>query len=217
MKNLIIIGAGGFGKEMFEYINHDIKNGFLKDIKIKGFLDSSEESFKRANIPTNFLGSEDDYEIQNNDTFLVAIGSVSVSSKVYEKLEKRGANFFTYIHSTAIVANSAKIGKGVIICPYCIVNAQATIKDYSDLNIFSSVGHDSKLGKGCILSPYVTLNGNVIIGDNVFIGTKSAVLLGSSIGNKCIISANTTVKGVIKDNFMIKDKISQIQVKNRLI
>ena len=217
MKKILIIGAGGFGKELYGYISQDIQNDILKDIEIKGFLDISEKSFQKLNIETSFLGSEDTYEIEEEDYFLIAIGVTSIRKNVYENMLKRGAKFYTYIHSTAIIDSSATIGCGSIICPFSIVNSQSKIGKNCALNIYSSVGHDSSVGSHSILSPYASLNGDVQTGDNLFMGTRSTILLGSILGLNCIVSAHSVVKGKIGDNYMFKDKVSQIKIKNRLI
>ena len=217
MKNIIIVGAGGFAKELYNYIITDIEKKVLNNYLIKGFLDVNEEAFINMKVDSIYLGDENSYQIGNNDEFIVAIGNIKLREKIIKKLKNLNAKFFTYIHNSVIVANNAIIGEGVIVCPNSIIQANAVVMDYCVINIFSSIGHDSKIGENSILSPYCTLNGNVSTGCNLFMGTRSTILLGIKVGNSCTISAHTALKNDISDGIIVQDKPNQIQVKNRLI
>ena len=58
------------------------------------------------------------------------------------------------IHSTAIISSNAKIGKNVIIGPYCIVNSGVTIGDGCKLiaNVF--MDGNTTIGNNCIFYPF---------------------------------------------------------------
>ncbi len=199
VNNIIIVGAGGFAKEIFGYIQGEINNGLLTHYQVKGFLDISAEAFEEMNVDSEYFGSEDDYCIQENDVFLVAIGNIELKEIIINKLLAKNAKLMTYTHSSAIVDQDSKIGKGVIICPFCIINSQAHIDDYCMLNIYSSVAHDSMLGKYSILSPYATLNGNVSTGEKLFMGTRGSILPGLKIGMSCVVAAGTVVAKDMED------------------
>ncbi len=193
MNQLIIVGAGGFAKELHGYISQDIKNNFIKNAEIKGFLDISEESFLKMKINSSYLGNEETYSIEEDDHFIIAIGNIKLKEKIIQKLEKKNASFFSYIHSSVFFDDSSNIGQGVIICPFCMVNAQSIIGDFTLMNIYTSVAHDAYIGRNSILSPYATVNGNVKTGKNLFMATRTTILPGIEVGENCIISAGTIV------------------------
>ena len=198
MKKIILIGAGGLAKEIYGYIQEDIKHGLIQDLVIKGFLAPSKESFESLNIESNYLGHENDYQIELNDFFVLAIGDVLVREQVLARLEKKNARFFTYIHSSVFIDSSASIGKGVVICPFSAVNAQSVVGDFTLMNIFSSIAHDSEVGSNSILSPYATLNGGVKAGDGLFMATKSMILPNLVVEENCTISAGVVVSKRMK-------------------
>ncbi len=219
MKNVIIIGASGFGKEIYSYIQDDISKGFFKDSFFKGFIDDNEENFNSLQLKdvVAFLGSTDKYKYDQNDYVIVAIGNIGIRNKIINKLELANVKFYNYIHNSVLIAFDSMIEKGIIICPNSIIQSNSVLEAHCVLNIYTSVGHDSRLGKGSVLSPYCTLNGNVHTGDHLFMGTRSSILLNSNIGNNCTISAHTNVSGTVEDAMIIKDMKTQKQVKNRLI
>ena len=200
MYNIIIVGAGGFGREVYLWA----KDSFPKDqYTIKGFLDDNPRILDNYNININIIGNLDNYEIKNQDRFLFAVGDIDIKKSLIVRLKRRGAKFLTLIHPGAIVANTAKIGEGAIICPFCLVSDNVLLEDFVMMNVYSSCGHDVKVGSYSILSPYATLNGFVILEDEVFLGTHATVIPYKKVGCKSKISANSVVMRDVPANKMV--------------
>jgi acyl-[acyl carrier protein]--UDP-N-acetylglucosamine O-acyltransferase len=102
-----------------------------------------------------------------------------------------------------MVANTAKIGEGIIICPFCFVSNNAQLDDFVLMNAYSSCGHDTKVGKYCILSPYATLNGFVVLEDEVFLGTHATVTAYKKVGYQSKVSANSVVMRDVPPNRIV--------------
>ncbi len=68
MKNLVIIGAGGFAREVFDLANYCFGND--PDFKIKGFLSDGPSSIESLGYPP-VLGKVADYIIQKDDVFFL--------------------------------------------------------------------------------------------------------------------------------------------------
>ena len=200
MYNIIIVGAGGFGREVYLWA----KDSFSKDqYRIKGFLDDNPKILNNYNMDVDIIGNLDNYEVENQDRFLFAISDIDIKKLLIVKLKKKGAKFLTLIHPTSIVANTVKIGQGVIICPFVIVTDHAQLGDFVMMNIYSSCGHDVKVGNYCILSPYATLNGFVVLENEVFLGTHTTVIPYKKIGHKSKISANSVVMRDVPPNKIV--------------
>ena len=198
--NIIIVGAGGFGREVYLWA----KDSFSQDqYKIKGFLDDNPRILDNYDMNVGIIGNLNSHEIKNQDRFIFAIGDIDIKKRLIIKMKKRGAKFLTLIHPTAIMANTTKIGEGVIICPFCLVSDNVLLEDFVMLNIYSSCGHDAKVGSYCILSPYATLNGFVILEDEVFLGTHTTVTPYKRVGYKSKISANSVVMRDVPPNKIV--------------
>jgi sugar O-acyltransferase (sialic acid O-acetyltransferase NeuD family) len=200
MYDIIIIGAGGFGREVYLWA----KDSFSKDqYRIKGFLDDNPRILDNYDTDVGIIGNLNSYEIKNQDRFLFAIGDIDVKKRLIIKMKKRGAKFLTLVHPTAIMANTTKIGEGVIICPFCLVSDNVLLEDFVMMNVYSSCGHDAKVGRYSILSPYATLNGFVILEDEVFLGTHTTVIPYKRVGCKSKISANSVVMRDVATNKIV--------------
>ncbi|MCA9215552.1 MAG: acetyltransferase [Planctomycetales bacterium] len=186
--NLVIVGAGGFGRELYEMLwaafspaKHDFK----------GFLAQSDQSLNDAGLDVPFLGDPLEYNPEPDDRFLMAIGYMDARRTLYESLTSRGGTFASFVHPKALVASTAEIGPGAVIYPFAVVSNASVLDDCTHLNYYASAGHDCKIGKYCLLAPYATLNGFVTLEDGVYISTHGVVAPGKTVGRDSKVSAGS--------------------------
>lgn len=198
MKKYIIVGAGGFGREVYKWALDS-----LKESECKGFIDDNLNALDEFQLKHKIIGKISEYDIKESDVFIMAIGNIVAKKAVVTILENKGAEFISLIHPTAIVFDSSKIGKGVIVCPFTIVSDSVELDDFSMMNIYSSCGHDAKVGKWSILSPYATLNGFATLEEEVFMGTHSTVVSNVKVRKGSKIAANSFVRKTTKEDAII--------------
>lgn len=202
LKNLIIIGVGGFAREVYWHAQQC--NEFNVEWEIKGFLDGDiklpEEEYKKLpeNVPV--LGDVDNYEIQADDVFICAIGTPQIRKKLIEKMLERGAEFVNVINSRSSIFPTAKIGHGVIICLDNGIGDNVEVGDFVVINNASYLGHDVKVGKySCIMS-HVDIGGFSQIGEEVFIASHVAIIPKVKIENGAYIGTGSVVLRKVKAN-----------------
>jgi sugar O-acyltransferase (sialic acid O-acetyltransferase NeuD family) len=187
----IIVGAGGFGRELINWASDCHQAGLLPPVA--GLLDDKAEVFDGFDYPVGLLGSVMDFNPLPDDLLLMAIGNPVIKRQVVESLAARGGVFGTMIHPSAVVAGSAKIGEGAILCPLSLVSADAKIGRCCIINALSSVGHDVSLGDYSTLSAHVDLTGGVTVAPMVLFGSGARVLPRVKIGEGATIGAGSTV------------------------
>lgn len=181
----MIVGAGGFGREVF----HWCQAAF--ECRVKGFVDAEPVDLSSLGDGLRVIGNERDCRVDGEDRFVLAIGRMDVRRRVARALTERGARFTQLIHPTAVVAPTAQLGEGVVVCPFALVSDNVRLGDFSMLNFYASCGHDAVVGRYSVLSPYATLNGEAVLEDEVFLGTHATVVAGRRIGARSKISANS--------------------------
>lgn len=189
---LLIIGAGGFGREVLQWAE-DIQRTGQTDWEIGGFLDANSQAFDSFDIDVPVLGSPDDWQPQPHDRFVCAIGDPSVRLRICRSFLDRGAEFVSLIHPTAIVGARCHIGKGTILCPGTTVTVDATIGDFVILNVRACVGHDAQVGDGCTINDFCDVTGNAKLGEGVFLGSHSSVTPSASVGDFARVGAGSIV------------------------
>ena len=188
MLNLVIIGAGGFGRELLPWIEDCFDPA---EYQVRGFVDGNPRALEGHDVELPILASPEDFQPEPKDRLLLAIGNVPVRERMASLLEARGARFANMIHPTAVIAATATIGIGAVIYPYAVVSNAAVLEPHVHLSLYASVGHDAVVGSHSLLSPYATLNGAAKLGRQVFLGTHAAVAPGVQVGDGVKISANS--------------------------
>jgi len=161
--------------------------------QMTGFLSSDEHVLDGFNGCPEIIGHPDAYRPSQADYLLLAIGVPYVRRQVAESLLDRGAKFLTLVHPMAIIAASARIGTGAILCPYAIASDSCRVGRFVIMNYHTSLGHDASGGDFAVLSPYATLGGNAHIEDDVFLGLHASIGPGKTVGARSKVSANSCV------------------------
>jgi len=199
MKHLIIVGARGWGREVFEAAKHCPAHN-RGEFDIKGFLDSKLDALDglRGEYPP-IIGAVETYKIQQDDIFFVAMG-VSGWRKYYtELLEKKGASFQTIICEGAYVNPTAKIGEGSFVSGWSSVSDNVTMGKHSIVHPFANIGHDTILGDYVTIEAYVFLGGHSSIGNESVMHVRSTLIRQKSIGNNVEVGTNSVVLRNVKD------------------
>lgn len=191
MKRLLIVGAGGFGREVLSWCLQTNELG--KEWEIGGFLDSNPDALGQHARAFGIIGDPSTYAPANNDLFAIAIGDPKTKLSVCNSLKKRGATFITVIHPTAVIGRDCRIGEGCVFCPGAVLTTNVTLGRFVILNVHATVGHDSVIGEGSTLSAHNDVTGNVVLGEGVFFGTHACVVPGTVVGDYAIVGAGSVV------------------------
>lgn len=187
-QRILIVGAGGFGREVLQWARDAWPES---EDRIAGFLSSDADALDGIDCNYRVLGSPDAYRPAAGDRLLLAIGIPYVRRRVAESLLAHGTEFLTLIHPTAIVAASASIGPGTVLCPYAVASDSCRVGRFVIMNYHSSLGHDATAGDFSVLSPYATLGGHAHVEDDVFLGLHASVGPGKTVGARSKVSANS--------------------------
>nr|WP_300385792.1 acetyltransferase [Clostridium sp.] len=194
LKDIVIVGAGGFGREvawLIEEINR-------KDLQwnIIGFID--DDLSKKDILLNGYEVLGDLTYIQNKEDlyFACAVANSKNKAKLAKKCESIGLKPATLIHPNAEIGSCSNIGAGNIICAGNIITVNVKTGKYVIVTSACTIGHDSILQNYITIYPGVSVSGNCNIGEKVEIGTRSSIIQGMNIGKETILGAGSVV---IKD------------------
>mgnify|MGYP002624825393 CR=1 FL=1 len=193
MKNLIIIGVGGFAREIYWHAQKSV--GFGDAWRIKGFLDGDVKlaAAEYELLPDKLLGDVDGYEICADDVFTCAVGTPKARKALTDKISARGGEFVNIISTLAYIMPTVKLGRGVIIAPHVCIGDRARLDDFVAVNASAIIGHDAQIGKfGCVM-PQANVAGKCQIGPEVFIGSGALILPKAKIGDGATVGAGSVV------------------------
>lgn len=195
MKDLIIVGASGFGREV-AWLAERI-NAVEPAWNFLGFLDDNPEMAGQIIDDYPVLGGCDKAVDYPDAYFVCAIGSSKIRKSVVEKL---GAmNYATLVDPSAQISNRVKVGKGTIICAGNIITVDISIGNHVIINLDCTIGHDAVLHDFVTLYPSVNVSGMTDIGECTEVGTGAQIIQMKKIGSSSIVGAGAVVVKDIPD------------------
>ncbi|MBK69676.1 MAG: hypothetical protein CMF54_07800 [Legionellales bacterium] len=190
MKDLLIIGSGGVGRDVLNIIDRSYKNNFSKIY----FLDDNFSLGKLINGIEVVGKTKDLNKFSRQKTeVIIAIGNPILRRKFHKIVVRKKYNLFSLIDKSVIIKNPVKIGKGVIILPNSIVSQDTAIGDNTLIDTNVIVGHDVIIKDNCVISPMACVLGKVIIESQVEVGCGAQIYLNVKVGRLSKIAMGSSV------------------------
>lgn len=211
LDSVVIVGAGGFGREVLEIFKD--QNKIERRWDIVGFIDDDKKLVGQMVNRFPVLGGLDWLREHNNDNLhcVCAIGLPHIRKHVVAKLRKMGVKFFNAIHPSVIMSEFVKLGEDVIICAGTILTVNIDIGDHVHIDTNCTIAHDVVIGNYCRLSPGVKINGHDRLGEGVFVGSGATLVHEVSVDGWATIGAGA----VVTDN--IPEKVVAAGVPARVV
>lgn len=190
MKDIIIIGASGLGREIMTIIT-----AINKQEKIYNFLGFYDDAFiKEVHVIDGFncLGTVSDLikSTKKETSVIFGLADRHTVSRIYNKLTiNSNFKFPNIIHPNVIIETGFKLGKGNVITSRCSISCDVTIGDFNFLNGMTILGHDVKMKNFNCLMPRVQISGNVVIEDFNFFGMNTSMVQDKKMGSDNTILA----------------------------
>ncbi|MDD3179530.1 MAG: NeuD/PglB/VioB family sugar acetyltransferase [Opitutaceae bacterium] len=191
LPKLVIIGAGGFGRETLAWAEQSVQFGV--EWTIKGLIDDNTDALTEKNTPGRYLGTITDYQPAADEVFICAIGVPALKRKCSELIAARGGQFARLFHRTAVLGHNVECAEGVILCPYAIASANNRLGRGVAVNLHASVDHDASVGDWSQINCHCDLTAAVEVGSEVFMGSRVSVIPNVKIGDHAYIGAGTVV------------------------
>lgn len=193
IRDLYIIGAGGFGREV-AWLTERI-NAVNPTWNIKGFIDDNQtvQGIQQGNY--RVVGTCNMLETMDEEVWVVcAIGASHVRRKVIEKVAQyKNVRFATLIDPSVIMSSSVKIGEGTMVCAGNILTVDITIGKHVIINLDCTVGHDAILEDYVTLYPSVNVSGCSVLEREVEMGTGAQIIQGKKVLQGTIVGAGAVV------------------------
>ena len=188
MKQLIIIGAGKFGRELAAYAEES-----LPGVAIAGFLDSRPHVLDGYSGYPPIIGTVEDHAIGENEVFVCGIGYVDSRLKYAEIIEQRGGKFISVVHPRAYVGKNTVVGDGSVIAPGAVVSTDCVLGRHVLVNVNAHIGHDCVVGDGCVFAPLSCPGSTSRLGRRVFMGIGACMIPEHELGDDVYVAAGAVV------------------------
>lgn len=197
MKDVLIIGAMGYGREIFEFIQS--LNTVKYEYNVKGFLDDRSHALDDFKGFPKILTSVENYEPEKNDYFVCAVGDTRARAKYIDLIKNKDGHFLSLIHPDSVISDKSELGDGVIISSSCIISNYVRIGDFSIVHPFCNIGHDASVGCNTSIGSHCFMGGGSKVGNTTMVHPHSTILPHMVVGNNATVGAGSVVIRKVKD------------------
>ena len=191
MKHLVIIGAGGYGREMYGAALGAV--GYATAFDVKGYLDARADALEGFAGYPPVIGSPETYVPEPDDVFISALGGIDSRRHCVRLVSDRGGKFVSVVHRTAFLGPNVTVGEGSFIAPNVVLTADVRIGDHVSVFHNTSIGHDTVLEDFSHVYALCSLGGSVRIGNGAIVYPGSVVVPRRTIGEGAVVGAGSTV------------------------
>lgn len=191
MKHLLIIGAGGFGRELFGVAREAV--GFGVEFDIKGFLDANPAALAGFAGYPPVVGSPETYRPEPDDVFVAALGSIAARRRCVALIAEKGGVFRSIVHRSAFCGPNVTIGDGSFLAPNVSLTADITLGRHVSVFHSSSIGHDSVVGDFAHVYAQCSVGGGVRLGAGAVVYPGSVIVPRRRVGADAVVGAGSVV------------------------
>lgn len=191
LPSLIIVGAGGLGREVAALV--EARNADDPSWNLQGFVDDEEDLHGTSIIGYPVLGPIDWLSQRRNVFYALAIGEGETRRKIASRLDDAHAQRTSLRHPSVTVHRTTTVEPGTILCEGAAPTVDVQIGTHVVIDQHCTVGHDSTLAGFVTLHPGSQVSGSVYLETGVTMGAGSVVLPNTRIGARVTVGAGAVV------------------------
>jgi sugar O-acyltransferase (sialic acid O-acetyltransferase NeuD family) len=195
---LVIVGAGGFGRELADLIC-DI-NAASPAFDVLGFVDDGTvrlDLLERLGVP--LLGPVSTLA-ETGARHVIAIAAPGARRRIDLLARAAGSPAVILRHPAATISRDAEIAEGTVIAAGARITTHVVIGRHVHVNMNCTIGHDAVLKDFVTLFAGVHLGGGVVVEEGATLGTGAVILPGVRVGQGAVVGAGATVVRDVEPN-----------------
>lgn len=201
MKHLIIIGARGFGREIYNSAIESI--GYGVEFDIKGYLDDKANALEGYEGYPAIIGTVEEYTPCEGDVFVCALGDVKWKKYYTELMLAKGGQFMSLIHKSAYISKNVKIGNDCLILADTRIHCDVTIGNHVTIQPKAIIGHDVVIEDWCLINALADCGGFSHMEEGATIHTTSFLLPKKRMGAYSVLGAGSVAARNVKPGTVV--------------
>ncbi len=197
-RQLVVVGAGGFGRETVEAVR--ALNAVGACWRIAGYLDDEPARHGTVIDGLPVIGGTDKLGDMPNASVVVCTGrpgNYFSRPRIVERLGLPPERYATIIHPSATVSTTSRIGPGSVVLAHTVLTAAVTVGSHVAIMPHVVLTHDDVVGDFATMASGVCLGGSVDVGRCAYLGAGALVREHRSIGSCSLVGMGAVVTGDI--------------------
>lgn len=190
---LVVIGAGGFGREVVDLVRDVGRAGTPYDLL--GLLgDAGPAPDVLARLGTVLLGPAASLvDLPRGTAYVVAVADAEARERLAAQADAAGLEAVTLVHPSAVVGTDVRMARGVVVAAHCSLTSNIALGAHVHVDRACTVGHDAVLEDFVRLNPGAVVSGSVTIRRGATLGTGAVTRQGVEIGARTYVGAGAAV------------------------
>jgi sugar O-acyltransferase (sialic acid O-acetyltransferase NeuD family) len=191
---LVVVGAGGFGRETVEAIR--AMNAAGACWRLLGYLDDASALSGARVDGLSVLGGIAELANLPNASVVVCTGrpeNYLSRPRIIRELGLPAERYATILHPTAAVSTSSRIGPGSVLLACAVLTAAVRIGSHVAVMPHSTLTHDDVVDDFATLASGVHLGGGVHIGQCAYVGAGVLVRENRAVGSGALVGMGSVV------------------------
>lgn len=204
MTALVIIGCGGFGREVWSIAK--AINRVRPTFELLGFVDDAPAPYHQAaleRIQAPLLGGLDWLHDAGSEVQAV-IGIGSARDRRFLDCRFPDQEWATLVHPDTTIGLDVRFWPGGVVAPGTRVSTAVTVGRHAHLDQNVTVGHDCTLGDYSRCNPQACVSGQVTVGNAAIVGANATVLPGLTVGDGALVGAGGVAVRSIQTDMTVK-------------
>jgi sugar O-acyltransferase (sialic acid O-acetyltransferase NeuD family) len=199
-RDLVIIGAGGFGREVAQLVR-DLNAARPGSWNLLGFVDDdpSKRGTEVGGLP---VVGDLDWLLASMSAPAVAmgLGAPCLKARINARLAAADLESPVLVHPSAWIGERVTLGAGTLVTAGCILTTDISVGRFVTLNLGCTVGHDAEIADHATLAPGVNVSGAARVAEGADLGTGSSTIQGVHVGRWSTLGAGAVVARDIPPN-----------------
>lgn len=187
VRSLVIVGAGGHGREVLGVVHRTAKYDFA------GFIDDGcVDSEVLSRVGARHLGGVDAMRSVSDLGYVIGIGSGLARRILASQIP--GSWFApNLVDPSATFYGDVRLSTGCVIFTGATVTTNISVGAHTHVGRGAAIGHDCEIGDFVTIMPLASVSGGVVIGDCATVGAGAVIRQGQSIGANSFVGAGAVV------------------------
>jgi sugar O-acyltransferase (sialic acid O-acetyltransferase NeuD family) len=189
VRNLVIVGAGGFARETAAAAT-------AAGRQVLGFVDDDPalHGTTRSGVP--ILGSVDSVRELTDAAVVVCVGNprnYTARKSIVERLGLPAERYTTVVHPSASIGAGSVVGPGSVLLAGAVLTADVTVGSHVAVMPQVVLTHDDRVADYATVASGVRLGGGVVLEAGAYVGAGALVREGVTIGAWSLVGLGSVV------------------------
>jgi sugar O-acyltransferase (sialic acid O-acetyltransferase NeuD family) len=190
VRDLVIVGAGGFARETAAAA------AATGAWRVLGFADDDPALHGTVRSGRPILGDVDSVVPGSGAAVVVCVGNprdYTVRRRLVRRLGLPADRYATVVHPAAVVGAGSVVGPGSVLLAGTVLTADVTVGSHVAVMAQAVLTHDDRIGDYATVASGVRLGGSAVLEPGAYVGAGALVREGVTVGAWSLIGMGSVV------------------------